>query len=381
MYTEQEILNNPSLILFDESLPISLKGLALTKKPSLIDAISDKSIDLLKIAFENGYWNDNIKENIEKMEDENIAEFFVNTDNMYLESFFQARKTVLGEKSLKSLITSHPEYYGSSLVKKSEELDWIVLNSITAMTEDTVNPLLDMFDLNSKKVQFMYEKFGKLALKNLPMEFQTEEIKMDIIKKNSYDYPYIAFTNDIAKLYVTDYLGTLPYVMKQSKYDPYYETRVLNILSVYGAALQYVEKQNENMQLIAIKNNPMSIEYAIDPSEDVCLIAVQLDKDAAEVMEYKPKSVCKFLNIPYKKASKYSSKSKYLVSMSANGMNCYRVFDGSIIDDILNIECLDKNLKKVKNISKIKEITDEEINVLKKFNLFKTENPFFEENE
>ena len=59
--------------------------------------------------------------------------------------------------------------------------------------------------------------------------------------------------------------------------------------------------------------------------------------------------------------------------------NCYRVFNGSEIDSILNIPCIDKNMKKVKNVSKIKEITDDEIKVLTKFDLFKTTNSYFDE--
>lgn len=381
MYTKQDILNNPSIILFDDSITDDLKKVAIAQNPSLINAISTKSNDLLKVAFENGYWSDEIKKVVDTFDEISVAKFLSKVDTTFLEMYLETRTSKFNEESSKVLVERFPNYYGSSLVEKSDAMEWDILKSITTMDEKTNNPLLNM-NITQDKVDFLYQKFGKYAIKDIPLEFVSNDICMDIVKKNSYDYPYIPFNKDIATLYVTDYNGSLPYVMKKSKYDPFYDIRMLNILTIYGDAIQYVENPTEEMLITAIKNSPISIQYVENPSDDLCILALQLDKDVANVIENKSKEVCKYLNIPYVKPSKYKKDSKYLVSMVSEGYSsCFRVYEGKDIDAILKMECIDDNLKKVKNISKVKEISDDEIKILKKFGFFKTENPFFEENE
>lgn len=381
MYTKQDILNNPSIILFDDSITDDLKKVAIAQNPSLINAISTKSNDLLKVAFENGYWSDEIKNVVDTFDEISVAKFLSKVDTTFLEMYLETRTSKFNKESSKVLVERFPNYYGSSLVEKSDAMEWDILKSITTMDEKTNNPLLNM-NITQDKVDFLYQKFGKYAIKDIPLEFISNDICMDIVKKNSYDYPYIPFNKDIATLYVTDYNGSLPYVMKKSKYDPFYDIRMLNILTIYGDAIQYVENPTEEMLITAIKNSPISIQYVENPSDDLCILALQLDKDVANVIENKSKEVCKYLNIPYVKPSKYKKDSKYLVSMVSEGYSsCFRVYEGKDIDAILKMECIDENLKKVKNISKVKEISDDEIKILKKFGFFKTENPFFEENE
>ena len=381
MYTKQDILNNPSIILFDDSITDDLKKVAIAQNPSLINAISTKSNDLLKIAFENGYWSDEIKKVVDTFDEISVAKFLSKVDTTFLEMYLETRTSKFNEESSKVLVERFPNYYGSSLVEKSDAMEWDILKSITTMDEKTNNPLLNM-NITQDKVDFLYQKFGKYAIKDIPLEFISNDICMDIVKKNSYDYPYIPFNKDIATLYTTDYNGSLPYTMKKSKYDPFYDIRMLNILTIYGDAIQYVENPTEEMLITAIKNSPISIQYVENPSDDLCILALQLDKDVANVIENKSKEVCKYLNIPYVKPSKYKKDSKYLVSMVSEGYSsCFRVYEGKDIDAILKMECIDENLKKVKNISKVKEISEDEIKILKKFGFFKTENPFFEENE
>lgn len=378
MYTIQDIENNPNILIFEPDLPMDLKKIAIMKKPSLLE-MTDKSEELLKVAFASGYWSDDIKENLSKMDEDDICGFFTKTDEMFLDKYLELRTTNLSEKETIALVNRNVSYYSLPILTKSDELDWSIIKSIEYMDIESQNPLTYAFNLTSEKVEYLYQKFGKFALMGIPMEYQTLDMKKEIISKNSYDYPFIIFDKDIAQIYVSDYFGSLPYLMQKSKFDPYYDTRILMILSVYGAALQHLENQTEEAQIIAIKNNPMSIEYAIKPSELVCMTAVQLDKDAAELIVDKPKSVCKFLGIDYVKPSKYSAKSKYLITMSQDGQNCFRVVDGVNVDEYLNMSTDDG--EKVKKISKVKEISDDEIKVLKKFGIFKTENPFFEEDE
>lgn len=378
MYTIQDIENNPNILIFEPDLPMDLKKIAIMKKPSLLE-MTDKSEELLKVAFASGYWSDDIKENLSKMDENDICGFFTKADEMFLDKYLELRTTNLSEKETIALVNRNVSYYSLPILTKSDELDWSIIKSIEYMDIESQNPLTYAFNLTSEKVEYLYQKFGKFALMGIPMEYQTLDMKKEIISKNSYDYPFIIFDKDIAQIYVSDYFGSLPYLMQKSKFDPYYDTRILMILSVYGAALQHLENQTEEAQIIAIKNNPMSIEYAIKPSELVCMTAVQLDKDAAELIVDKPKSVCKFLGIDYVKPSKYSAKSKYLITMSQDGQNCFRVVDGVNVDEYLNMSTDDG--EKVKKISKVKEISDDEIKVLKKFGIFKTENPFFEEDE
>ena len=378
MYTIQDIENNPNILIFEPDLPMDLKKIAIMKKPSLLE-MTDKSEELLKVAFASGYWSDDIKENLSKMDENDICGFFTKADEMFLDKYLELRTTNLSEKETIALVNRNVSYYSLPILTKSDELDWSIIKSIEYMDIESQNPLTYAFNLTSEKVEYLYQKFGKFALMGIPMEYQTLDMKKEIISKNSYDYPFIIFDKDIAQIYVSDYFGSLPYLMQKSKFDPYYDTRILMILSVYGAALQHLENQTEEAQIIAIKNNPMSIEYAIKPSELVCMTAVQLDKDVAELIVDKPKSVCKFLGIDYVKPSKYSAKSKYLITMSQDGQNCFRVVDGVNVDEYLNMSTDDG--EKVKKISKVKEISDDEIKVLKKFGIFKTENPFFEEDE
>lgn len=378
MYTIQDIENNPNILIFEPDLPMDLKKIAIMKKPSLLE-MTDKSEELLKVAFASGYWSDDIKENLSKMDENDICGFFTKADEMFLDKYLELRTTNLSEKETIALVNRNVSYYSLPILTKSDELDWSIIKSIEYMDIESQNPLTYAFNLTSEKVEYLYQKFGKFALMGIPMEYQTLDMKKEIISKNSYDYPFIIFDKDIAQIYVSDYFGSLPYLMQKSKFDPYYDTRILMILSVYGAALQHLENQTEEAQIIAIKNNPMSIEYAIKPSELVCMTAVQLDKDVAELIVDKPKSVCKFLGIDYVKPSKYLAKSKYLITMSQDGQNCFRVIDGVNVDEYLDISTDDG--EKVKKISKVKEISDDEIKVLKKFGIFKTENPFFEEDE
>lgn len=378
MYTIQDIENNPNILIFEPDLPMDLKKIAIMKKPSLLE-MTDKSEELLKVAFASGYWSDDIKENLSKMDENDICGFFTKADEMFLDKYLELRTTNLSEKETIALVNRNVSYYSLPILTKSDELDWSIIKSIEYMDIESQNPLTYAFNLTSEKVEYLYQKFGKFALMGIPMEYQTLDMKKEIISKNSYDYPFIIFDKDIAQIYVSDYFGSLPYLMQKSKFDPYYDTRILMILSVYGAALQHLENQTEEAQIIAIKNNPMSIEYAIKPSELVCMTAVQLDKDVAELIVDKPKSVCKFLGIDYVKPSKYLAKSKYLITMSQDGQNCFRVVDGVNVDEYLNMSTDDG--EKVKKISKVKEISDDEIKVLKKFGIFKTENPFFEEDE
>ena len=378
MYTIQDIENNPNILIFEPDLPMDLKKIAIMKKPSLLE-MTDKSEELLKVAFASGYWSDDIKENLSKMDENDICGFFTKADEMFLDKYLELRTTNLSEKETIALVNRNVSYYSLPILTKSDELDWSIIKSIEYMDIESQNPLTYAFNLTSEKVEYLYQKFGKFALMGIPMEYQTLDMKKEIISKNSYDYPFIIFDKDIAQIYVSDYFGSLPYLMQKSKFDPYYDTRILMILSVYGAALQHLENQTEEAQIIAIKNNPMSIEYAIKPSELVCMTAVQLDKDVAELIVDKPKSVCKFLGIDYVKPSKYLAKSKYLITMSQDGQNCFRVIDGVNVDEYLDMSTDDG--EKVKKISKVKEISDDEIKVLKKFGIFKTENPFFEEDE
>ena len=381
MYTENEVLNNPSILLFDTTLPMELKLVGLSKKPNLLDAIpGEKTPEMIQTSFSNGYWNDLIKSNLNVLTDEHISLFFENADDMFVERFLDEYKTNLGPLATASLLKFKPNYYNVASIKKNDDTDWEVLRANEYMDEKTENPLLFVSEITQEKVNFLYEKFGKYALMNIPMQFQTEDMKEEILKNNPYDYVYVAFTPEIAKLFVNDYNGTIQFAMKKSKYDPFYDLRIIQILAVYGAALRYLDKQTEELQIIAIKNNPMAIEYAIKPSDTVCLTAVQLDADVIQVMENIPKNVCQYLNIPYVKPSKYNKNSKYLVSMtSLNKENCYRIYEGSKVDEILNTSCKDANLKKVKNIAKVKEITDDEIKVLDKFGLLKTVNTYFDE--
>ena len=364
-------------MLFDLELPMELKKVAISKKPSLLE-MTDKSVELLRIAFSVGYWSDDIKTNLTEMTEEDICGFISKTSETYLEKFLEICGE-LSESESVALVGRDGSYYNLPIMKKSDELDWSIIRGLEHMDADTPNPLTYAFQLTTEKVDFLYQKFGKFALMGIPTEFQTIEMKKEIIEKNSYDYSFILFDKEIAELYVEKYFATIPYLMKQNKYDPYYNVRVLMILSIYGAALKFLEFQTEEMQIISIKNNPLALEYAVNPSETVCMLALQMDKDTAKFIKNKTKAICKFLGIQYVKPSKYDSNIKYLVAMSQDEMSCFRVVEGKDIDSYLDMEC--DTGEKVKKISKVKEISDDEIKTLKKFGIFKTVNPFFEEEE
>ena len=379
MYTVDEIKRNPTiLMLYEDELSLELKIEAIKTKPSLLNSIEDKSLVLRQIAFEAGFWNDEIATLLDSMTVENLEGFVASAEEMYIEKFLELRKDILPETVAAKLITRNSKYYQSHLIEKSDSLDLIILENITYLDAETENPLAYIGNLTQPVVQKMYDKFGKFALMGIHSDFQTKEMKLDIIEKSVYDYSYICFDEEIAQLYVTDYISSLPYVMQRSKYDPFYDVRVLTILSIYGNALEFVENQTEEMQILAVKNCPMAIQFAKKPTDNVCLIALNADKDCADFIEHKSKEVCKFLGIKYVKPSKYSVKNKYLVTLSSQGMNCYRVLGGDKIDAFLNTECEHDDIK-AKKIAKVKEISDDEIKVLKKFGLLKTINPFFSE--
>lgn len=374
-----EIIMNPNLImLFEDDCTIDQIKLGISKRPSLIDTISNDTYEVVKVAFENGYYSDKVAKYIDTYGEDEICSFISKTNDEYLKIFLEVTENlVFTDKMTLELIKKDYTLYNQKGIKKSDEIDWEILNSIEYLDAKMKNPLTFMCNLTQEKVDFLYNKFGKLALVGISSDFQTYAMAEEILQKSAYDYPFVYFTEDVAKLFVSEYVGTVAYAMAKSKVDPYYDTRVLRILSVYGAALQYVEKQTEEMQLIAVKNNPMSIEYAITPSESVQIVAIQGDIDCGELISNKTKRVCDMLGIDYVKPSKYDKNKKYFVALSLTDTKAFMSVEGDKIDELLAKDSLIGNCK-ISKLAKVTEMDDEEEKVLKKFGFFKSSNPFVE---
>lgn len=376
--TEMEVRNNPNIIMFEEdNMSEDLKVLAIQLKPNLLETISDKTETLIRTAFEYGHMSDTIIDSLDKMSDDSIAKFLSTASKDAIETFLETANRPFNAETSKNISTRFPDLASCSLVQQTDDIDWEVINNTSHLDAKTVNPLLNMSNLTQEKVDALYKKVGKFAILGIPMKFQTKEIKEDIIFKSCYDFAFIAFDEDIAKDFVKNYSSVLETAMKPVKNDPYYDLRVMQILNVCGDALQYVPKQTEEMQIVAIKNNPMAIQYAIKPSDNVCMLAINADSNVIQVMKEIPKGVCKQLGIKYVKPSKYDTNKKYLVTMSTENMICYRVIEGANVDKYLETNTL--NYGKVKKIAKVKEIEEDEIKILKKFGMLNTSNVFFSE--
>ena len=129
MYTIQDIENNPNILIFEPDLPMDLKKIAIMKKPSLLE-MTDKSEELLKVAFASGYWSDDIKENLSKMDENDICGFFTKADEMFLDKYLELRTTNLSEKETIALVNRNVSYYSLPILTKSDELDWSIIKSI-----------------------------------------------------------------------------------------------------------------------------------------------------------------------------------------------------------------------------------------------------------
>ncbi len=378
--TEQDIRNNPSIIMFDEeNISEDLKMVAIEMKPSLLEILSNKSDKMIVKAFEGGHWSDTIISNLDKcVADKNsVAKFLSNAPENVAEDFLGMYKETLDEDATKQLLLRFPNLAGLATLTDSNDMDWEIINNTLYMDARTVNPLLSMKNLTQDKVDALYKNVGKWAVFGVPQEFQSKEIKEDILKKNPYDFCFVAFDEDIAKQFISLPGNVVSYAMTRKKNDPYYDLRVLHILNIMGAALQWVDKQTEEMQIAAIKNNPMALEFVSKQTDDLCLLALKLDPSVIQVIEKPSKAVCAFLGIPYVKPSKYTSTSSYLVTMEKDDVVFYQTMKGDAVDAFLELPL--PNGGKMKKIAKVKEISEDEIKVLDKFNVFKSENPFLRE--
>jgi hypothetical protein len=380
--TIEDIRRKPDIILYEEkNLPTNFKEAAIRQNPSLIDGLTEKTDNLLQIAFERGYWNDLIAAKVDNSlyDEDSLLSFLKNASIDNINRYLSRVDSEISVEATKVIVGSHPELYSSGRLEHNDELDWIALKGVKFVNDKTDNLLKYMGEPNQEKVNYMFERFGKYALKDLSGMWQTNEIKEAVMNNNPYDYSFIEFNAKIAKAYVDNHAEILPFLMKKNKYDPFYEDRVIFILQLKGECLEFVDKQTETMQVTAINNQPLAIEFATKPSEDLCLIAARIDKNAIGKMNNVPKSVCKEFNIPYVKPSKYNKNTKYFVAMDDGTRKCFRTYMGSEVDAILDKDCKDEGLGKVKKIAKVKEILEEEEKILKKFGFFKTENPFFDD--
>lgn len=379
--TEQDIRNNPSMIMFDEdNISDELKMVAIEMKPSLLEILSNKSDEMIVKAFEGGHWSDTIISNLNKcvIDKDSVAKFMTNAPERVAEDFLHMYNEQLNKEASKQLLLRFPNLAGIATLTDSDDTDWDIINNTLYMDAKTVNPLLSMKDLTQEKVEALYKNAGKWAVLGVPQEFQSKEIKEDILKVNPYDFCFVAFDEDIAKMFIGLPGNVVPYAMTKKKNDPYYDLRVLHILNVFGSALQWVDKQTEEMQITAIKNNPMALEYATKQTDDLCLLALKLDPAVIQVIEKPSKAVCSFLGIPYVKPSKYTATNDYLVVMEKDDVVFYQVMKGDAVDAFLELP-LPKIGGKMKKIAKVKEISENEIKILDKFNIFKSENPFLRE--
>lgn len=379
--TEQDIRNNPSIIMFDEeNISEELKMVAIEMKPNLLEILSNKTDALIIKSFEGGHWSDTIIANLDKcIADENsVAKFMETAPEVIAEEFLGMFKGKLNSEASKQLLLRFPNLAGKATLTDSDNMDWEIINNTLYMDAKTVNPLLSMKNLTVNKVEALYKNVGKWAVLGIPQEFQTKEIKEDILKKNPYDFCFVAFDEEIAKLFIGFPGNIVEYAMTRKKNDPYYDLRVLHILNILGSALQWVDKQTEEMQITAIKNNPMAIEYVSKQTDDLCLLALKLDPAVISVIEKPSKAVCAFAGIPYVKPSKYTATSSYLVTMEKDDVVFYQVMQGDKVDSFLELP-LPVIGGKMKKIAKVKEISDIEIKMLDKFHIFRDENPFLRE--
>lgn len=381
MFTEQDIRNNPSIIMFDEeNISEELKMVAIEMKPSLLEILSNKSDNMIIKAFEGGHWSDTIIANLNKCtaNEDSVAKFIATAPEVVAQEFLTMYKEKLNGEASKQLLLRFPNLAGIASLTDSDDMDWEIINNTLYMDAKTVNPLLSMKNLTQDKVDTLYKNVGKWAVLGIPQEFQSKEIKEDILKKNPYDFCFVAFDEEIAKYFIGIPGHIVEYAMTQKKNDPYYDLRVLHILNILGSALQWVDKQTEEMQITAIKNNPMAIEFVKKQTDDLCLLALKLDPSVISVIEKPSKAVCAFLGIPYVKPSKYTATANYLITMEKDDIVFYQVMTGDKVDAFLDLT-LPVVGGKMKKIAKVKEISKEEIDTLEKFKIFKSENPFLRE--
>ena len=367
--TIEEIKLNPSLIMFEQDLPIEYKIEAIKSQPSILDVLIEKPIELRELAFSLGYYSDSTLEYISKYKEDSIFSFLDKASEKNLLRFSEDCNKLgfkLPEKANISVLTLNPELYAS--MEQTEDMNWELLKNTQYIDNNYPNPLIYIKDIKQEYVDFLYNKFGVAAFEGISGEWQTEAQKLEIVHRNPYDFANIDFSENIAKYYVENCDFLLPNIMVKNKNDFFYESRVFSILSTCADAIKYIQSPTEEMCLIAIQKNPLVIEYIENPSDTVCIAAINLDANAANLIKYKSRAVCKHLNIQYVKPSKYDKNKKYLIALMDNNSSYYTIKNGGDVDAYLATDCKNTNMK-LKDIAIVSEINDDEIATLTKFNI------------
>lgn len=379
MLNEQEIRNNPSLIMFNQDdVSEELKMVAIEMKPSLLEVLNIKTDKMVVKAFEGGHWSDTIISNLKKCtaSKDSVAKFMRNATENIAEDFLNMYHDVLNEEASKQLLLRFPNLAGNACLTGSDDMDWEVINNTFYMDAKTVNPLLSM-NITQDKVDALFAKVRKWAVLGIPQQFQTKEIKEIILKTNPYDFRFVAFDEDIARMFIKFPGNIVEYAMTEKKDDPYYELRVLHILNIMGEALKWVTKQTEEMQIAAVKNYPMALQFIKKPSDDLCLLALKANPNVVNIIENPSKAVCAYLGIPYVKPSKYDKDKMYLVTLKQGDVISYQRLRGDCVDAYLNKDAV--GIGKLKKIANVKQISETEMAILEKFHIFTEENPFLRE--
>ena len=139
----------------------------------------------------------------------------------------------------------------------------------------------------------MVRKDG-LALKSIPLEYQTEELCMEAVKQNEVALAFIenqtpemclesvkknGFTlkfvknqiEEICMAAIKNTLDVLRFVKNQTK------ELCLNIVKQNGLALDNIKEQTPEICLEAVKQNGWALEYVKEQTPEICLTAVKQD--------------------------------------------------------------------------------------------------------
>lgn len=151
----------------------------------------------------------------------------------------------------------------------------------------------NMNNENYLKYLEMVQKDG-LALKSIPLEYQTEELCMEAVKQNEVALAFIENqtpemclesvkkngftlkfvknqTEEICMAAIKNTLDALRFVKNQTK------ELCLNIVKQNGLALDNIKDQTPEICLEAVKQNGWALDFVKNQTEEICLAAVKQD--------------------------------------------------------------------------------------------------------
>lgn len=402
--TIADIKENPRLILKIENPTDEMKWLVLEIEPWLISEINPTTEMIISEFKKCHYSLINLEQPLPEIPEKDILETIKNLDLWKTMKFYSEvfKKNIRINQKIAEALVKHAYYYITDECVKpfiNKDLENLAKENFKAFIKKDKNPIF----LFPTSISFSDEDWQYFVDNNLSLDHLIKNrkdiplfIQKYYIDNSFYSLEKLSINNKITKeifLYWFNKYGEEK--MKFFSNDEWFKELLAQpffeeVLEEKGFLIKYVKKPTNKLQVIAIKNNPMNLQYIQNQTEKACLLAYSLNNHVVCFIKKDTKKIREILNIK-ETTSKYPEEFYYvkLNRNLADEDDCIWNFiiKGNELQDFLNKTCTlsfgnlyDDNEKFLEDfLLEYKPITKEEIETLKKFGVDEIMTGYWEE--